>query len=277
MEKIGDNIYVETEYLCNTSFVVTSDGIILIDPPGLKPSEALEWKKDIQKYGDVVYIINTDHHWDHSIGNYFFEGDLIVHEGTKKQLLAEGRIEYSKKLMKLIEPEAEPLIEGYSIKEPTFTYSDKMNIYIGDEVFELIHITGHSQDETIVYMPQKRLLYSGDNICTNGIPNLSESSPPKWLEALRLMSRMEIDVLVPGHGNIGTGDSIKKFQSKLRSLLNKVRKGIEKGLSRDEIIREINYEDPIHSRFPAEMSERFEQIRKNSIGKLYDVCMKGDL
>jgi len=273
MDKVRDNIFVETEYLCNTSFVITSEGIVLIDPPGLKPSEALEWKKEVQKYGDIVYIINTDHHWDHSVGNYFFDGYLIVHEETKKQLLAEGRLEYSKKLMKLIEPKAESLIEEYFIRKPTFTYSDKMNIYLGDEVFELTHISGHTQDETIVYLPKKKLLYSGDNVCTNGIPNLSEASLPKWLETLKWMNGIEIDVLVPGHGCIDTQKSIEKFYSELHCLLDKVKKGIKQGLSRDEIIKVVNYQDPIHARFPAEMSERFEEIRKNSIGKLYDVSI----
>ena len=103
MEKIKDNIYVETEYLgCNPSFVVTSNGVVMIDAPGQKPFEALEWKKEIAKHGDIVYIINTDHHIDHSVGNYFFSGDIIVHEGTMKKLLAEDRMEGLKTFIKMI-------------------------------------------------------------------------------------------------------------------------------------------------------------------------------
>jgi len=49
VEQIKGNIYVETEYLgWNPSFVVTSQGIVMIDAPGLRPLEALEWKKKIE-------------------------------------------------------------------------------------------------------------------------------------------------------------------------------------------------------------------------------------
>ena len=88
MEKIKDNIYVETEYLgCNPSFVVTSDGIVMIDTPGLRPRDAFEWKRKMEAFGHVAYLINTDHHWDHTFGNYFFSGDIIMHEGTMEKLL----------------------------------------------------------------------------------------------------------------------------------------------------------------------------------------------
>ena len=74
MEKIKENIFVETEFLgCNPSFVVTKEGVVMIDTPQ-RPDEAFRWRKEIQKYGEISYIINTDHHHDHAIGNFYFPG-----------------------------------------------------------------------------------------------------------------------------------------------------------------------------------------------------------
>ncbi len=280
MEKIKDNIYVETEYLgCNPSFVVTSNGIVMIDTPGQKPVEALEWKERIAKHGDVTYIINTNHHLDHSVGNYFFSGDIIVHEGTMKRFLAEDRIEACKNFVKLIGPPsrflAEIMEEGYYfVRRPKFTYTDKMNIYLGGEVFELIHIRAHTGNETIIYMPQKKVLFAGDNVCTSGIPNLSESYPLEWLEALKYMEEMDIEVLIPGHGNIGNKDSIKQFRMDLNSLLNRVRKKIDEGFMRDDIIKEVSFKDTVHGAYPAGFSERFNNHIKDGIGRLYDALIK---
>jgi cyclase len=280
MEKIKDNIYVETEYLgCNPSFVVTSNGIVLIDVPGQRPFEALEWKKEIAKHGDVTYLINTNHHFDHSVGNYFFSGDIIVHEGTMKKLLAEDRIEACESFVKLIGPSSRMLVEVmekgyYFIKKPTFSYSDKMTIYLGGEIFELIHIHGHTGNETIIYMPRKKVLFSGDNVCTSGIPNLSESYPLEWLDALKSMEEMDVEVLVPGHGTIGNMDSIKKFRTELNSLLNRVRKKIDEGFIRDDIIKEVSFKDTVHAAYPPQFSERFSNHIKNGIGRLYDVLIR---
>jgi len=275
MEKIKDNIYVETEYLgCNPSFVVTSNGIVLIDVPGLKLFEVLEWKKKIEKYGEIAYIINTDHHSDHSAGNCFFNGDLIVHEGTMKKSFDKDRIEGVKKFLKLIDPQSEFLMENYFVKKPKFTYDNKMNIYLGGEIFELIHISGHTQDETIVYMPLKKVLFSGDNVCTSGIPNLSESSPLEWLEAIKSMEEMDVEILVPGHGKIGNKDSIKQFHMELLSLLNRVKEKIDNGFSKEDIVREVKYEDTVHLKYPPGTSERFYQMMKMGIAKLYDALIK---
>jgi cyclase len=273
MEKIKGNIYVETEYLgCNPSFIVTAHGIVMIDSP-LKFVEALQWKKEIQKHGGVAYIINTDHHLDHSLGNYLYDGDLILHEGTMKKYLAKGRIESAKAFIKLMDPPSEHLMEQYYIKKPKFAYRGKMNLYLEGEIFELIHISGHTEDETLVYLPMKKVIFTGDNVCTLGIPNLTESFPLEWLGALATLEEMDIEILVPGHGKIGNKDSIKEFRTELQALINEINKKIDEGLTRDDIMREVTYEDKIHVHYPPATSEKYCQMTKMSIGRLYDVLI----
>jgi len=272
LEKIKGNIYVETEYLgCNPSFVVTSSGIVMIDAPGLRPVDALAWKKEISKFGEVAYIINTDHHGDHTLGNYFFSGDLIQHEGTMKKLLADDRVEASKKYMRMFDPAYEPIVEHYFVKRPRFTYHDRMGFYFGGEAFELFHISGHTEDETLVYMPGKKVLFSGDNVCTIGIPNLSESFPLEWLKALDFVETLEIDVLVPGHGKIGNKDSIRQFRSQFVGLMDEIKGKIDQGWNREQIVKEVRYEDNIHRGYPPSTFERFHQVMQQGIGRLYDV------
>ncbi|MFH1242285.1 MAG: MBL fold metallo-hydrolase [Pseudomonadota bacterium] len=92
MERVRDNIYVETDFVgCNLGFVVTSKGIVMIDTPQ-KPTDALEWKKEIQKHGEVIYIINTDHHQDHALGNFFYEGGYHYARRHKEPIAFRGKI-----------------------------------------------------------------------------------------------------------------------------------------------------------------------------------------
>jgi cyclase len=274
MEKVKDNIYVETEFLgCNPSFVVTSNGIVMIDTPQ-KPLEALRWKKEIGKYGPIIYIINSDHHQDHALGNYFFEGNIIEHEGTAKKLLAEDRIKMCKDWITLIDPQSEYLMEYYVVRKPRFTYENRMTIHLGDEVFELIHHSGHTQDETIVYMPRKKVLFTGDNVCTIGIPSLHECYLKGWLASLEFIKEMDFDVLVPGHGKIGNKDSVGDFYRAFRILINRVREKIVKGFSREEMMKEVKYEDTVHMKYPPETSEFLDRTMKMSIARLFDELIK---
>ena len=79
MEKISDNVYVETGFDgCNVGFVVTEGGVVMIDTPQI-PSDAMDWREVIKKHGPVRYLINTEPHIDHFTGNTFFEGTIIGH------------------------------------------------------------------------------------------------------------------------------------------------------------------------------------------------------
>ena len=51
MQKITDNVYVETGYNgCNVSFVVTGEGVVMVDSP-MVPAEAARWRDTIAGYG----------------------------------------------------------------------------------------------------------------------------------------------------------------------------------------------------------------------------------
>lgn len=270
MEKIKDNIYVETEFLgCNPSFVVTSNGIVMIDTPQ-KPEEAFKWRKEIQNFGDVAYIINTDHHGDHAIGNYYFDADIILHEGTMKKLNLEGY----KNWVKLIDPKSESIIDHYFIRKPKFIFTNKMMVYMGEDIFELIHVRSHTEDETLIYMPKKKVLFTGDTVCTNGIPSLYECYPSEWLESLQFIEGLDFEVLVPGHGKIGNKNSVKQFRKELTRLISRAQEKIDQGLSRDEIIKELRYEDIVHSKYPPALSAHFDQNMNRNIGRVYDLLIK---
>ena len=104
MQQLTPNIYVDTQFIipvsgpgpygCNPSFVVTSEGVVLIDTPAL-PTYALKWRDEISKRGEIKYIINTEYHPDHISGNYFFPGTVVAHEGVKNENLRFGPCDHS--------------------------------------------------------------------------------------------------------------------------------------------------------------------------------------
>jgi len=55
MQKVTDNVYAETEFAgCNPGFVVTSEGVVMIDTPQM-PVDAIKWRDEIAKHGHVRY------------------------------------------------------------------------------------------------------------------------------------------------------------------------------------------------------------------------------
>ena len=156
MQKITDNVYVETEFIgCNTGFVVTRDGVVVIDPPQI-PTDALCWRNEATKHGSVSYIINTEPHNDHVAGNYFFEGIVVAHEGTRKAILA-ASLDVYKEHLREIAPQSLHLPEEFSYHPPNITFSKRMNLYLDGHTFQLINLPGHTPYQVAVLLRPESL------------------------------------------------------------------------------------------------------------------------
>ena len=68
MQQVTRNVFAETQVRgCNHGFVTTSEGVVMIDSPQ-KPTDALKWRAEVEKHGQLKYIINSPqmHIWHHA-------------------------------------------------------------------------------------------------------------------------------------------------------------------------------------------------------------------
>jgi cyclase len=66
MQSVTSNVFTDTTLRgCNPSFVVTRDGVVVIDTPQL-PTRAVAMRKEAESHGPIRYLINTEHHVDTS-------------------------------------------------------------------------------------------------------------------------------------------------------------------------------------------------------------------
>jgi len=74
---------------------------------------------------------------------------------------------------------------------------DGMNIKIGDELCEVIHVPVHSNDSICIYCPKSKVLFSGDTVIS--IKTRGGTYSKFYLEFLQRLYRMKIDVIYSGH------------------------------------------------------------------------------
>ena len=82
LEQVTPNVFTTTKLRgCNPSFVVTSDGVVVIDTPQL-PTRAVAMREEAEQHGPIRYLINTENHVDHIFGNYWFRGagEIVNHK-----------------------------------------------------------------------------------------------------------------------------------------------------------------------------------------------------
>jgi cyclase len=247
IREIAPNVFVETGYHgANVAFIVTGEGVILIDTPML-PEEARDWSKEIAKRTDqqIRYIINTDHHRAHVIGNqYFPTATVIAHEHAWKEMKSYGD-SFRTRLINMYRdriPEAvEEWKEYLEIIKPQITFTGRTILYKGDKEIHLIPVGGHTPATTVVLFPNERLLFAGDVVVTNRPPFLSQGNTKEWLEALTYLRKQRYDILIPGHGELTGKEATEKMSEFLRLVRRKVRSAYRSGLPKADTARSLSH------------------------------------
>ena len=271
MQKIGRNVYAENGFRgCNPGFVVTSGGVVMIDTPQM-PADAIWWRDEIAKQGPVRYLINTEPHGDHFAGNYFFEGTVVAHQGTREAILA-ASVEQFKERLKQTDPDSLPMVKDYSYRPPAITFSEQMTIYVGNHTFQLINLPGHTPYQIAVYIPEERVVFTSDNVFCRVQAWLHEAVPYEWLDSLRRLEQLEADVLVPGHGSICDPSYIREMGAFIQDWIDAVSTAIAKGMSLEEAQEKISF----LGRYPMEPgSEPMAQfVQHMNVARLYQVLKK---
>ena len=271
MQKISDNVYAETGFRgCNTGFVVTREGVVMIDTPQM-PADAVKWRAEINKHGEVRYLINTEPHNDHFTGNCFFGGTVVAHEGTREAILA-ASLEQLKENLKRTDPDSLRYMEGFRYRPPTITLSQRLTIYLGDHTFHLINLPGHTPYQVVIYIPEERVVFTADNVYYKVQAFLRQALPYEWLDSLKRIQELDADVLVPGHGSICDLSYIPEMSAFIQDWIDVVTDAIDKGMSLEEAQDKISLLD----RYPMDAGAEpmAKQVQIMNVARLYEVLKK---
>jgi cyclase len=247
IREIAPSVFVETEYHgANVAFIATGEGVILVDSPML-PEEARHWRGEIGKRTgeEIIYIINTDHHRAHVIGNqYFPTAAVIAHERAWKEMKSYGD-SFRTRLLNMYRdrmPEAAAVWqEDLKIVKPEVAFTGRTVLHHGDKEIHLIPVGGHTPATTVVYLPEEKLLFTGDVVVTNRPPFLSQGNTKEWLEALTYLRKLHYDILIPGHGELAGKEATENMSEYLRMVRRRVRSAYRSGLTKADTARSLSY------------------------------------
>jgi cyclase len=267
MKQITSNVYVKCGLRgCNLGFVTTKEGVVMIDTP-LHPTDTMNWREEIRRKGDVKYVINTDPHPDHNSGNYFFPGICIAQQEGRKALLSR-KVDQVIGIVRSTDPKGLDFMKGYRLRLPDITFSESLHLHVGTHTFCLIHLPGHAPGVIGVHIPEESVVFASDTIFYREKSYLNEATPYEWIESLKKIAELDVDVIVPGHGDgICTKEYIQEQARIIEAWVDAVKEAICNGLSPEEAAAKIVCPDPYP--LPKQLPWTESDLNKNSINRLY--------
>ena len=282
MEKITNNVFAATNIRgCNPGYVVTSDGVVVIDTPQL-PTKVVAMREEILTKGPIKYLINTEHHIDHIFGNHFFTGlcPVVGHEQILKDygVVSSGTpYSYSVEVVRKDDPEGMALMpaeKDFHLNPPTIIFSHRLTLRVGNQVFELFHTPGHTHGQIAVYVPKEKVVFVGDTIFCKCQTWFHGADPDAWLRSLNFLKTLDVDYIVPGHGPICNKDYISKQSAFIREWVTAVAVEMAKGRNRQDCVKRISFLD----RFPVDIGqeEAGPMIQQKAVERIFDF-LNGDI
>jgi len=216
----------------NAGMIVAEDHLMALDSTGAPIHAKGFLAAARQAVPDKQFhrLILTHHHGDHIWGLPFFpKMEVISHEYCRQAMLAMDVPAGS------VWEKREGFAEGGEPRKviaPTTTLTQRVTYYIGNMRLEVIPmVPAHTFGDLMIYLPQHKILFAGDIGFFWAAPFLNNGVATKWIEACDKILDMDVDVIVPGHGPIGTKKDLAAMREYLRYMKGEARLRYNAGMS----------------------------------------------
>ena len=262
----------------NTTVIIGDKTVMVVDSC-LLPSSARADIEQIRKWTNkpVSYLVNTHWHFDHTLGNQAyaeaFPGIQIIAQKSTQKIIADfnpGAVaryptreaRFKKVLADGKTPDGQPLsdadrkeyehalaglgpvvaeMKGTSQLVPNIAFDRELNIDLGNRLVELKYIGhGNTAGDTIVYLPQEKILLTGD-LVDHPAPYFFGGFPVEQVTTLESLAAVDAQTIVPGHGDVLHD---KTYIHLLIDLLQAVNTAVEKEVNDGKTLEEVQASMP---------------------------------
>ena len=202
-EKLSEHAYAYTaEGDPNTGIVVGDDAVMVIDTQAT-PVMAQDVIRRIREVTDkpIRYVLMSHYHAVRVLGASAYRPDHVIASRDTYDLIVErgeadmkSEIERFPRLFRAIES-----IPG--LTWPTLVFEKRLTLMLGKLQVEIMQLgRGHTKGDTVVWLPQEKVLFSGDLVEFGATPYAGDAYLADWPATLDAIAALKPEQLVPGRG-----------------------------------------------------------------------------
>lgn len=237
--KYSENCYgitglsAETPWVVNSGFIVGSHSTLIVDTGSnyLSAKTIYGYSQSVDPNNKLV-VVNTEPHFDHIGGNSFFNEmgvDIFAHPAIRRKHedFIQNKKDFNSTItnpVRQLKNECEAFFYKTTLANPNMPLAHGDVIDLGNVKAKILATPGHTPFNMSIFIETERVLYCGDCIVSEYLPNLETGNKQDWriwLQSLNDIERLNPEIIIPGHGDVITGKScINIALEKMRGVLS---------------------------------------------------------
>ena len=220
-----------TPWFVNAGFITGDDCTLIVDTgANSHAARTIHGYAAAAKPGNKMRVINTEKHFDHIGGNSYFRDqgvDIWGHPGiarTEAEFQAEiaefndGIVSTARRRMF----EANAFFSETKLVNPNRLLGEETTFELGGCSASVLSTPGHTATNISIWVESEKVLYTGDCLINEYVPNLDAGGVADWkiwLESLKKIEALQAEIVVAGHGPVACGGEAARMIATVRRTL----------------------------------------------------------
>jgi glyoxylase-like metal-dependent hydrolase (beta-lactamase superfamily II) len=253
----------------NTGVIIGDNAVMVIDTQAT-PVMAQDVIRRIREVTDkpIKYVVLSHYHAVRVLGASAYQAehiiasqdtyDLIVERGEADKASEIGRFPRLFRAVESVPP---------GLTWPTITFTGKMTIWLGKLEVQLLQLgRGHTKGDTVAWLPQEKILFSGDLVEFDATPYAGDAYFRDWPRTLDNIAALQPEKLVPGRGAaLVTPEQVQAGLAGTRAFISDVYACVQEGVAAGKDLKTV-------------YRETYERLQpKYGHWVIFDHCMPFDV
>ncbi len=245
-DQLSEHAYAYTaEGDPNTGIVVGDDAVMVIDTQAT-PVMAQDVIRRIREVTDkpIKYVVLSHYHAVRVLGASGYKPEQIIASRDTYDLIVErgaqdmqSEIERFPRLFRAVES-----VPG--LTWPTLVFEQRLTLMLGKLQVEIMQLgRGHTKGDTVVWLPQEKILFSGDLVEYDATPYTGDAYLTDWPATLDAIAALSPQQLVPGRGaSLQTPAAVQAGLDGTRAFVTAMFDSVKRGAAAGKDLRSV-YEE----------------------------------
>lgn len=243
-DKLSDHAYAYTaEGDPNTGIIIGDDSVMVIDTQAT-PVMAQDVIRRIREVTDkpIKYVLLSHYHAVRVLGASAYGAEhIIASEDTRDLIVERGQFDKDSEIGRFprLFQNVESVPDG--LTWPTMTFNKKMTLWLGKLEVQILQLgRGHTKGDTVAWLPQEKILFSGDLVEFDATPYAGDAYFQDWPQTLDNIAALKPEKLVPGRGAaLQTPGQVQAGLAGTRAFISDLYESVKASAAKGEDLRKV--------------------------------------